>query len=73
MLQGEKHLVNPKNHTHQVLFTKDSTRPSLVEDVTLVRTFQDWVLVLNRNQEIQWIDLDQIGEIEVLEGRKPWQ
>lgn len=73
MFQGEKYLDGTKNHTHRVHFSQDSTRPPKGENVTLLRTYQDWVLVMNRNQGIQWIDLDQIGEIEVLEGRKPWQ
>ena len=43
------------------------------EEVELLRVFEEWVLVRDRNRGIIWIDLDRVGEFEQLTERKPFR
>ena len=43
------------------------------EEVELLRVFEEWALIRDRNRGIIWIDLDRIGELEQLTERKPFR
>ena len=43
------------------------------EEVELLRVFEEWALVRDRNRGIIWIGLDRVGEFEQLTERKPFR
>ena len=43
------------------------------QDIRLLRTFQDWLLIRNDKNEVVWISLDGVRKIQILEERRAFR